>query len=171
MSGKTSPISQEEVDKDLLDILIEKHQSNQKLLDKHQRNKHTSSERALICGALLAFCFSAVIQLLSLPTYSFALQIASACFAVAIPLLSIAFMFENWQRLYNGYRYFSPKYPFFIFFLFVFLLAVATSSVGIGAIFFHFDWKIGLLFTIITMFILIVHTQWRQKIDKIRSAE
>jgi hypothetical protein len=173
MRKSSSPATERQPDEDseLLTMLISAESAKQKLLDKHQKNERVSKERALIFGALLLFCYSAVIQLSTLSKPTEALQIAVKCFSIAIPFLCVAAIFENWQRLYRGYCYFHPKYPFATFFLMAGIFGgVPAALIGIGAIFFHFSFMSGALFAIITFIVLIFHTMWRAAIEKLNTS-
>ena len=107
----------------------------------------------MIYAALAGISTVAVIQILGLPTLDARLKVSLYCFAISLPLLSLRLVAI---AIESGYKYTvaEPRYigiPTF--------LGPFVSFAGVAAIFLHFSWVIGGVFTafsIASAFVILV---------------
>ncbi|MWB96227.1 hypothetical protein GON26_17835 [Flavobacterium sp. GA093] len=122
--------------------------------EKHQQ------ENLFITTALISMSMIITIQLINEKLNSLQLTIALYCFAISIPLLvgSIAALYL--EKLY--------KIRAHIWYLWICnFFGCLLSIVGIGAVFFNFNWILGTIFLLCSLFTLFVIASYTGLLEKI----
>ncbi len=123
------------------------------ILNENEKKNLRTPERVLtiekvVCTALVGIDVIAVIELLGTPLDS-ALTTSLYCFAISIPFLaaySLILASATWYEQIVG------KWYLYI----VGIVGIVEACVGVGAIFWHFYWAIGLLFIGSSLFAFMV---------------
>jgi hypothetical protein len=127
---------------------------------KRKVDKHGLSEDRIMSGALIAISVVALVQLLSVGQLDIPLKISLYCFAVSIPLLSLASL----NRLAaSAQEYIVDAW----YDSFAIAFGSLASFVGVGALFWHFSRIMGGLFFAISFFGVIAYLRFYFELEKV----
>lgn len=129
----------------------------------HVKEKH-QQENLFITTALISTSMVIVIQLINETLINLYLNIAMYCFSASIPLLvgSIAALYL--EKLY--------KIRAHIWYLWICnFFGCLLSIIGIGSVFFNFNWILGVIFSSFSLFTFFVIVSYVGLLEKINNDE
>ena len=117
-------------------------------MKRFKTSQHTNREDQLIYAGLVGVGIAAVLTTLSIDVLDLPLCITAYTFAISLPLLALSIVAISLKQ-----RYKYTVIPWYIDF--ANFAGTICAAIGIAALFWHFSWAIGALFTLFGAFTFI----------------